>query len=101
MKPIKYHCLDCETFASAVKGAVVVVLIEDLTGKVPHVGYGGASKSKYASPKSGREIFVLEVNGWYDADAYVNDVWQFEEDFSVDQAAEFVREWKERHADNL
>ncbi len=57
---------------------------------MPHVGCGGASKSKYISPRDGREIYVLERNGMYAADAYANDVWQFESDFSAGEADEFL-----------
>lgn len=91
MNAIKYHELDCQTFADALRGKVDVVEVEDLTGKVPHVGFGGAVKSKYISPKSGKTIYVLEQSGMYAADAFVNRVWQFEEDFSVDDAIEFLR----------
>jgi hypothetical protein len=100
MKPLKFFSLDCQTFADALKNKINLVFLEDLSGKIPHVGYGGAGKSKYISPKSGKEIFVLEVNGWYDADAYINDVWQFEKDFTAEEATEFLKKWKKLYPAN-
>ena len=94
MTPIKHISLDCQTFVDAFKQQypqVEVRELENLTGKVPHVGFGGASKSYYLSPKSGRAIYVLERNGQYAPDAYNNDVWQFREDFTAEEAAEFLK----------
>ena len=99
MKEIKYHLLDCQTFTEAMRGKVEVIELEDLTGKVPHVGYGGASKSKYFSPKTDRWIYVLERNGWYAGDAYANDVWQFDNDFTADEARRFIEDWDRSHKD--
>lgn len=92
MNPIKHTVLDCETFDSFCAGKVDVKLVEDLCYKVPHGGYGGASKSSYAN-KTGKTILVLERNDWYSGDAYANDVWLFEEDFTADEAAEFIKDW--------
>ena len=95
MKAIKFNEIDC-SLAEALRGKIDVVEVEDLSGKVPHVGYGGAAKSKYVSP-SGKTIYVLERNGMYAADGYANRVWQFEEDFSTAQAEAFIAlyEWEE------
>jgi hypothetical protein len=94
MDYVKHVVLDCQTYAEAVKDKVTVVELEDLTGKVPHVGYGGASKSSYSSPITGRTVYVLERNGSVAPDAYVNDVWLFMDDFSAEDAAKFLSEWK-------
>lgn len=91
MKALNYNQLDCETYAAAVAGKVEVIELEDLSGKVPHVGFGGASKSSYVSPNTGKTIFVLERNNTYAADAYYNDVWQFDHDFTATEAADFIR----------
>lgn len=93
MNLIKHAQLDCQTFAEAVKNKVAVTELEDLTGKVPHVGYGGASKSSYISPNSGKMIFVLERSGMYCQDAFLSDVWQFDTDFSTEEASEFIENW--------
>lgn len=101
---IKHSQLDCQTLADALRGRVEVQEIQDLTGLVPHVGAGGASKSIYVSPKTGRTVYVLERNGMYAPDAYLNDVWQFADDFSVDEAREYLDMWDNRdeiHADYL
>lgn len=95
MNPLKFAELDSQTFAEAVRDKVDVVELEDLTGKVPHVGYGGALKSKYVSPKTGRTIYVLEQSGMYDIDAYINKVWQFDRDFTVEEAAEFLKRYEQ------
>lgn len=87
--------LDSTTFSQAIKSlGVEVIEVEDLSGKVPHVGFGGASKSYYISPKTGKKIYVLEQNGAYAADAYINRVWQFEEDFTVEEAYRFLLDRK-------
>lgn len=96
MKQMKHTVLDCETFEGWVEGKVEVEFSEDLCGKVPHVGCGGASKSKYVSRKTGKTVFVLERNGMYSGDAYSNDVWLFEEDFTADDARLFLEEWDRR-----
>lgn len=89
---LKYDVLDCATLSDVVsKKGVIVTEIEDLSGKVPHVGYGGASKSTYVSPKTGNTVYVLERNGWYAGDAYVNDVWQFDCDFTAEEANDFIK----------
>lgn len=92
LMPVKYHCLDCSTFKGAVKGKIEVTEIENLSCKIPHVGYGGGSKSKYVSPK-GQTIYVLERNNWYTGDAYINDVWQFDRDFTAEEADEFITQF--------
>lgn len=86
MTPIKYNQLDCCTLADTLKGKAEVVELADLSGKVPHAAYGGASKSLY----TGQGIYVLERNGLYACDAWVNDVWQFNTDFSSAEAATFL-----------
>lgn len=92
IKPIKHHSFDCSDLAAELeKHGVTVERVEDLTGKVWHVGAGGATKSTYVSPKSGKTIFVLEKFGMYSADAYSCESYQFEEDFTVEQADEFLR----------
>jgi hypothetical protein len=90
IRPIKHDRIDAASFAEVV-APIHVEHVEDLCGKVPHVGYGGASKSKYVSPKSGRTIFVLERNGMYAPDAFSNEVWHFERDFTVADAATFLK----------
>ncbi len=92
MEAIKHIQLDSTTFAEVMRGTVDVVEVEDLSQKVPHVGFGGASKSRYVSPTNGDMIFVLERNGMYSPDAYINDVWQFRQDFSASDAAKFLAE---------
>lgn len=91
MQCLKYVQLDCQLFAEvARKQGVETRNEQDLCNKVPHVGFGGASRSEYTSPKTGKTIYVLERNGWYAGDAYQNDVWQFDTDFTTEQAAEFI-----------
>lgn len=90
LTPLAHHQLDCQTLADALSGKVAVRELEDLTGKVPHVGYGGASKSSYVSPRTGKTIYVLERNGLYAPDAWSNDVWQFDQDFTPAEAAAFL-----------
>lgn len=97
MKPIKHAILDCETFEAFADGKVNVELVEDLCGKVPHVGFGGAAKSKYVSPKTGNTVYVLERNGMYAGDAYSNDVWLFESDFTAEEACAFLQQWDSDH----
>lgn len=99
MKAIKFNELDCQTLADALKGKVEVVELEDLSWKVPHVGYGGATKSMYVSPKSGKTVYVLERSGMYDADAFSTKVWQFDEDFTVEDAAEFLTQFDKMTAE--
>lgn len=94
MTPLNHQVLDTETFADAVRRLGVPVMVmetEDLCGLVPHVGYGGAAKSMYTSAKTGKPVYVLERNGFYAPDAYQNDVWQFDTDFSPAEAADFLR----------
>ena len=90
MTPLKHITLDCTTASEMLRGKAQVTEIEDLTGEVPHVGYGGAAKSSYVSPTSGKTIYVLERNGMYAPDAYTNDVWLFDEDFSAAAARDFL-----------
>lgn len=90
MKPIKHHQLDCQTFADATHGKIEVFEVEDLTNRVPHVALGGASKSRYESPTTGKTIYVLERNAMYAPDGWLNDVWQFDHDFSIADAVEFL-----------
>ena len=45
MFPVRYTRLNCQGFAEAVSENVTVTELEDWTGKVPHAGFGGASKS--------------------------------------------------------
>ena len=90
MKAIKHLELEDTTYAAAVKSIVAVTELADLTGRVPHVGYGGAAKSCYVSPKTGKTIYVLERNGLIAPDSYINDVWLFDSDFSDAEAAAFL-----------
>ena len=91
MQALKYHQLDCQTLTDALKAkGIVVTEIVDLSNLVPHVAYGGACKSSYVSPKSGKIIYVLERNALYAPDAWLNDVWQFDADFSLEEAVEFL-----------
>jgi hypothetical protein len=96
VKPIKHSFIDCTTLKEALKGKVEVKELEDLYLIVPHVGYGGAMISTYVSPNSGKDVFVLERYGLYAADAYVTEVWQFEEPFTAEEARLFLEQ-----ADNL
>lgn len=96
MNAIKHSQLDCRTFAESV--AIPVTELEDLSMNVPHVGYGGASKSCYISPNSGQTIYVLERNGTYAPDAWINDVWQFDRDFTAHDASDFLKAWDKNHA---
>lgn len=98
MKALKHTTLDCQTFEAYVQGRVTVTLLEDLCYKVPHAGYGGASKSSYTSPESGKTIFVLERNGWYAGDAYSNDVWLFGHDFTAEEVFAFIADFDLEHA---
>jgi hypothetical protein len=96
LKHIKHHILHDETLADVFKThGVKVMEIEDLSGRVPHVGAGGAWKSSYVSPKSGKTIYVLERQGCGDGESYVNHVWQFEADFTPDEARMFLEDWDE------
>ena len=90
MFPVRYTRLDCQTFAAAVSENVTVTELEDWTGKVPHAGFGGASKSSYTSPKGGKTIYVLERSSQIPPDAYTVEVWQFREDFDAAEAAVFL-----------
>ena len=90
MFPVRYTRLNCQGFAEAVSENVTVTELEDWTGKVPHAGYGGASKSSYTSPKGGKTIYVLERNSPIPPDGYTAEVWQFREDFDAAEAAAFL-----------
>lgn len=92
MNLIKHITLDSETYADAVKSKVVVTEIEDLTGKVDHVGFGGASKSYYELD-NGAERYVLERNGMSSPDSYTNNVWIFYNDFTANDAYLFLKNW--------
>lgn len=97
MIPLAYNQFDSEDLIGAMRRLLPKDKVpddyrevEDLTGQVPHVGYGGANKSQYTSPKTGRQVYVLEQSGMYASDGYVTRTWQFGEDFTVGQAAEFL-----------
>ena len=100
MKHTKHVRLDCSTYADAVASLVLVEELEDLTGKVPHVGYGGASKSMYMSPKTGLPVYVLERNAVYASDAYYNDVWIFDQDFKAEEVNVFLTQWDTEQRNN-
>lgn len=92
MTPLKTTILDCQTFSEvAKKQGVPFTELADLTGKVPHVGFGGASKGTYHSPSLGGQVWVLERNGFYAGDAYENTVYLFDADFTDGQAAAFLK----------
>ena len=91
MQALKYHQLDCQTLTEALKEqGIIVTEIVDLSNLVPHVAYGGACKSSYVSPRSGKIIYALERNALYAPDAWLNDVWQFDEDFTISEAVRFL-----------
>jgi hypothetical protein len=94
MKALKHVELDCQMFSGYAGDQVKIESVEDLSGKVPHVVMGGAQKSMYISQKTGKPVWVLERNEWYAGDAYTNDVWLFDADFSIEEAAAFIRDWK-------
>jgi len=73
--------LDCQMFIDFVREHVSVSQI---------AVYGDTLKSSYTSPKSGRTIYVLERTAMYECDAYINDVYQFDADFSAVQARDFL-----------
>jgi len=79
-----------ETFGDKLREAGIESKEENLSFKVPHVGYGGASKRIYTSPNTGKEIYVLETNEPYAADAFVTHLWQFDHDFTVEEAKTFL-----------
>jgi hypothetical protein len=94
MKALSYQVLDCEILAGVLaKQGVKVTEVEDLSGKIPHTALGSAAKSTYFSPKSNRTVYVLEREQQYAADGFATDVWQFAEDFTAEEAAEFVRQY--------
>lgn len=90
MTPILHTILDSMSFAEAVKGHVDVREELDISGFVPHAGFGGATKSSYVSPKTGKTVYVLERSGLYAPDAWTTHVWQFDADFTADEAAAFL-----------
>lgn len=93
MTPIKHTQLIDTTLGHELQKAnVIVTEIEDLSGKVPHAAAGGAAKSSYVSPKSGRTIYILERNSVVPPDSYTNDVWQFDTDFTAEEAAQFLKD---------
>lgn len=92
MNLIKHIVLDSETYADAVKSKVAVNELEDLTGKVDHVGFGGASKSHYRLD-NGVDRYVLERNGLSSPDSYTNHVWIFYDDFTANEADLFLKNW--------
>lgn len=95
-EPLGHITLIDQTYAEYLKGHVEVVELEDLTGLVPHVAYGGASKSVYFSPKSHKNVYVLERSGHFAADSYSNDVWFFDVDFTAVQARDFLERWDKK-----
>lgn len=91
MQALKYHQLDCQTLTDALKEQnIVVTELVDLSSYVPHPAYGGACKSSYVSPRSGKTIYALERNALYAPDAWLNEVWQFDEDFTASEAVQFL-----------
>lgn len=91
LTPLLYQCFDSYTFTElASRRGIDVTCLEDLTDKVPHVGYGGAYKSTCHSQHFDRQVWVLERIGWYAGDGFANDVWMFDRDFTTAEAAEVI-----------
>ena len=90
--PINYMVVDDYTFAQiARKQGIQTEELEDLTGRVPHAGFGGAEKSRYVSKKNGATLYVLERNCWH-SDSCENKIWTFDRDFTAAEASEFLSE---------
>jgi len=96
MISIKHNQIDCDHMGNVLRKQGVPFVETDLTGMVPHAGYGGAARYEYVSPKTGEKVFILEVNGLYAPDAYVAESWFFLEDFTVEQATEFIQQQREK-----
>ena len=93
MIEVKYANLDSRSLSEVLATiGIQVVETQDLTGKVRHVGMGGAAKLKYVSPKTGRTIYILERSAPYAPDAYYTESWQFREDFSAQEAQDFLED---------
>lgn len=99
MHPLKYFELGCQTLTEAVRGKVEVVELEDLTGKVPQMQE--ISKSMYVSSETHRNIYVLEQRDLFVPESYVTRVWQFDSDFTVEEAARFLKEYEKSNPQQL
>ena len=90
--PIDHTFLDCLTIEGVANRLKIgIAMLADLSNVAPCVGFGGVAKYRYISPYSGKPIWVLQRSGYYDCDAFACDVWQFDQDFTEDQAVEFLR----------
>jgi len=97
MKLIKHDSLTDEHFEAVVKQAGIdVEEMQDYSYKVPHAFVGSARKMRYYSPKSNRMIYVLERVNMVPPDSYVADTFQFESDFTLEEAINFIKKWDER-----
>jgi len=67
---------------------IEVHVVENLSGKIPHSGSGGAEKLSYKT-KSGEDVFVLKRIEPYAGDAYFADIWHFKKDFTAKEANMF------------
>lgn len=97
MKAIKFDDVDCDTLANILRDKVVMTNTVDISDAVPHCGYGGASKWSYLSPKTGKTIYVLERSQTYAPDAYHTEIWQFEQDFTAEEAARFIADYDKNY----
>ena len=89
MECTKYNRVDCDLLENIIGSRVTIKKLENLSGKVNHVGMGGADKLAYTNGR-GERIFVIERSQYYAPDGYVTDIWQFKEDFTVEEAKIFV-----------
>ena len=95
---LRHAQLDCDTFANILDRQGITIYGErNLSGDVPHSGYGGVTMYTYVSPNTGRFVYVLERSGLYAPDAYLCNVWQFSYPFSVSDANDFLTNIDNNH----
>jgi hypothetical protein len=90
MTPVKFDAIP-GGFENAVRGHVDLHLEADLTGLVPHSALAGAAKWRYTSVRTGQQMYVLDRTVIYAADDWASEVWTFDEDFTAEQACDFLR----------
>ena len=86
MECVKYNNADCAVFEDIMRGTLEVTELAN---------FNFAQKSSYINPR-GEKIFVLERSQYYDCDAYATDIWQFKEDFTEEEAKEFIDAFDKR-----
>lgn len=97
IKPRSHIFLDCETIQDRLKEYLKPILgVVDLSVPLAKFNRPGGGIEKVCSRFPGLNVFYLQRTSLYAEDGFCSEIWQFGEDFTANDAAEFLQDLDNR-----